>query len=75
MTWHSEGKRCLCDDLPTIFEDRNVQNVVEVAGSVDMESERLGAGGAYYYRCLSCGQWWRDGIADDHALRKVPSIE
>jgi hypothetical protein len=64
--WH-----CSCASLPDRFEDANVQSVAAVAGFVDVESA-VENQSSTSYRCLDCGQWWRDGYGDDHALRKVP---
>jgi hypothetical protein len=63
---------CFCASLPDRFEDTNIQGVTAVAANVDVENA-VEDSSSVTYRCLVCGQWWRDGSWDDHALRKVPA--
>lgn len=61
-------EHCGCADLAEVLPDRNIQGEPIVAAFVGDEVE---SGSGIYYRCSDCGQWWRDGFFDDHALRKV----
>ena len=49
-----------------------IASITAVAANIDMESS-VDEGSSISYPCLVCGQWWRDGFWDDHALRKVAS--
>jgi hypothetical protein len=64
--------RCSCASLPERFKDSNVQSVVVVAANIELDGA-VEEPSSVSYRCLDCGQWWRDGFRDDHALRKVPA--
>jgi hypothetical protein len=61
---------CTCAELPDRFADSCLTDVTPVAANIDMNSETVGTSWAAY-RCLVCGQWWRDGVGDDHALREI----
>lgn len=61
---------CVCANLPERFPDSNLTNVTPVAANIDLSRE-VGADGWGAWPCLVCGQWWRDGFGDDHALRKI----
>jgi hypothetical protein len=63
-------EHCRCAELADVFPDTNIQGMSIVAGFVD-EENAVECDTAIHYRCLDCGQWWRDGFCDDQTLRKV----
>lgn len=67
-----EPEHCHCARLADVLPGRNIQGEPFIAG---FAGDEVVSESAAYYRCLDCGQWWRDGYLDDHALRKVDGPE
>jgi hypothetical protein len=68
---NSDVGGCACVELPDASPDTSLTDLMAVAAFVG--EEQVHATYAVYRR-LDCEQLWRDGFADNQAVRKVAEL-